>query len=275
VKIVVPVYSDVHHAALKRFRCELAFAADEQAAIEQVEDADASVGFCGPAVVAAGRKLRWLQTESAGVDGILPHVPKHIVLTSAKGAYAPQLAEHHLAMMLSLARRLGTHRRDGTFRMLEGSTLHVVGEGATGQALLKRAKALGMKKGPLRQADFVAICCPLTEKTRGLFNAKLLRQLKPGAILTNAARGAIVETPALVEALKSGHLSGAGLDVTEPEPLSADHPLWQMPNVILTPHIAGYSARTEAQVFAVVLENIRRFLKGRPLLNVVDRKKGY
>jgi phosphoglycerate dehydrogenase-like enzyme len=275
VKIVVPVYSHEHHETLKRLKCELAFAADERAAIEQVEDADAAVGFCGAPVVEAGKKLRWLQTESAGVDAVLPHVPKHIVLTSARGAYAPQLAEHHLAMMMSLARRLGTHRRDGVFRTLEGSTLHVVGEGATGQALLKKAKALGMKKGALKQADFIAICAPLTEKTRGLFNAKLLKQLKPGAILTNAARGAIVETPALVEALKSGHLAGAGLDVTDPEPLSADNPLWQMDNVILTPHIGGYAPHVEAQVFAIVLENIRRFLSGRPLLNIVDRKKGY
>jgi D-3-phosphoglycerate dehydrogenase len=278
VKLVVPAYGPGWIAALRKAapRAELSVCADDREAVAQVHDADGAIGFVGRDVVRAGRKLRWLQAESAGVDAILPHVPKHLTLTCARGAYAPQLAEHHLALMLALARRLGTRRRDGLFRVLEGSTLHVLGNGGTGKALAKKARALGMKLTPkLEAADFIALCCPLTPKTRGLFDRRLLGRLKPGAILTNAARGAIVDTDALVEALERGHLGGAGLDVTDPEPLPVNHPLWQMENVIITPHIGGYSPNADAQVFAIVLDNVRRFVSGRPLRNVVDRRKGY
>jgi phosphoglycerate dehydrogenase-like enzyme len=277
VKIIVPEYGRESLGALRRVKgVELAVCVDERAAMSNIWDAEGSIGYVSPELVRAGHKLKWIQTESAGVDAVLPFVPPSITLTCAKGAYAPQMAEHHLAMMLALARRLGTHRRNGFFRVLEGAVLYTVGEGATGAALQKKAKALGMRlTKKLSEADYVAICCPLTEKTRGMFDAKKLASMKRGAVLTNAARGQIVVTPALVEAVKSGHLAGAGLDVTDPEPLSADHPLWQMENVILTPHIAGYAPNNEEQVFRIILENVKRFVAKRPLINVVDRKKGY
>jgi D-3-phosphoglycerate dehydrogenase len=278
MKLVVPAYGPEWIAALRKAapRAELAVCADDREAVAQVHDADGTIGFVGRDVLKAGRRLRWVQTESAGVDKVIAHVPKHVTLTCARGAYSPQLAEHHLAMMLALARRLGTRRRDAEFRVLEGASLHVVGKGGTGQALSKKARALGMKLTlKLEAADFVAICCPLTPQTRGMFDRRMFARLKPGAILTNAARGAIVDTDALVEALGQGTLGGAGLDVTDPEPLPQGHPLWQMENVIITPHVGGYSPNADAQVFAIVLDNVRRFVRGRPLRNVVDRREGY
>src|SRR5262249_13067142 len=160
VKLIVPAYPADWLAALRRAapRAELAVCADEREALTQVTDADASIGFWGAELFAAGKKLRWVQAESAGVDRILPLLPRHVTLPCARGAYGPQLAEHHLAMMLALARGLGRRRRDGPFRVLEGAALHIVGQtGGTGRALAKKARGLGMHLTPRMQtADFVA-----------------------------------------------------------------------------------------------------------------------
>ena len=127
----------------------------------------------------------------------------------------------------------------------------------------------------LAEADVVALCVPLTKQTQGMIGTRELAALKKGAFLINVGRGKVVDTDALVKALESGHLAGACLDVTDPEPLPSDHPLWSMPNVVITPHMSGRSALTRERWNAVFVENIRRFGAGEPLLNVVDKAAGY
>ena len=127
----------------------------------------------------------------------------------------------------------------------------------------------------LPEADIVAVCVPLTSETQGLFNAAMFARMKRGAILINIARGKIVDTDALLQALQSGALAGACLDVTDPEPLPPSHPLWKQPRVIITPHVAADADLTDEREWLLIRENIRRFGAGEPLLNVVDVKSGY
>ena len=183
---------------------------------------------------------------------------------------------------------------------LSRQTLAVVGAGALGCAVAERAAAFGMtvlgvRRSPagamppgfasmtatadldavLGRADHVVITLPLTDETRGLFSAARIAAMKPGAHLYNVGRGAIVDPAALLAALRSGHLRGAGLDVTEPEPLPADSPLWREPGVIVTAHSSGLTPRSFERYQALLLENLRRFQRGETLLNVVDKRLGY
>jgi phosphoglycerate dehydrogenase-like enzyme len=127
----------------------------------------------------------------------------------------------------------------------------------------------------LPESDVVVLCVPLTPETEKLLDARAFAAMKPGSFLVNVARGKLVDTDALLEALETGRLAGACLDVTDPEPLPSDHPLWLLPNVVITPHVAADAALTEARAFALVRENLRRFDAGEPLLNVVDGAAGY
>jgi phosphoglycerate dehydrogenase-like enzyme len=181
---------------------------------------------------------------------------------------------------------------------MAGETLLVVGLGGTGLALAKRAAAFDMRilavtrspKPPtpgveyvgravvlhtlLPRADHVAICCALTPETYHLFSDGEFRLMKPTAFIHNVTRGGIVDHEALVRALRTGEIAGAGLDVTEPEPLPLGHPLWQMPNVLITPHSSGHSPHSGRRMFDLLRENLRRFAAGEPLLNVVDKRVG-
>jgi phosphoglycerate dehydrogenase-like enzyme len=224
---------------------------------------------------------------------------------------SPTIGEHAIAMMLSLTRGLtpfakmmtdGDWRRDfarsSGMLSVDGKTMLVVGLGGIGKQVALRAKALGMRvvatrnssrEGPdyvdyvglsdelhalAAEADVIVNALPLTEATAGLFDKTFFAHAKAGSYFINVGRGGTVVTDELLAALEEGRLAGAGLDVTDPEPLPADHPLWQMPNVIITPHVAGFggSRRWHAML---VRENIRRFIAGEPLLNVVDPERGY
>ncbi|HKG27332.1 MAG TPA: D-2-hydroxyacid dehydrogenase [Thermomicrobiales bacterium] len=271
--------------------------------------ADAIVGWGVSAEeIAAAPNLRWIQTVGAGVEDIIvPEMAaRGIILTNNSGVHAPNIAEHLMAMILAFARRLpfqirgqlahewrDTSGRQGLFE-LGGQTLLVVGLGDIGQALAQRALAFGMNvvgvrrrdRGPvegvsevvglealprvLPNAHHVAICLPLTVQTRGLFDRATILRMRPGAFLYNIGRGPIVETTALVDSLESGHLGGAGLDVTDPEPLPADSPLWDMENVIITSHTSGATPRYWDRAIVVLESNIERFRSGAELLNVVD-----
>ncbi len=177
--------------------------------------------------------------------------------------------------------------------------MFVVGLGGIGSEIAKRAHGFGMhvlatrrSEQPkpdyvdeqgladdferfLPRADVVAICVPLTDETRGLFDDEEFASMKAGSYLINVARGGIVETPALLEALRSGRLAGACLDVTDPEPLPREHPLWREPNVVITPHIASDATLTDERWWSLYRENVRRFAAGEPLLNTVDKAAGY
>lgn len=286
------------------------------AALARAEEAHGIDGrYATPEFLARAKNLVWVQAMHAGVDGLMTVEPlmknDAIVLTNFRGVHGPTIADHAMAMLLSLTRDLQTYaapdarRRPGRGEAahrtiaLDGRTMLVVGIGGIGTEIAQRAHGFGMHvigtrrsttPGPafiekvgqskdllsmLPEADVVAIAVPLTAETKGLFNAETFAAMKPGAYLINIARGKVVDTDALVEALKNGKLAGACLDVTDPEPLPVDHPLRSFPNVIITPHVAGVSNVTIQRGNALFRENIRRFGAGEPLLNVVDKQAGY
>lgn len=267
-----------------------------------------------PEFLAAADKLHWVQAWSAGVDTYLAletlRKTDRIVLTNMQGIHGPVIAEHVMGMILTLSRAFPAYleaqargvweRAAGSGqRALAGSTLLVAGMGGIGTEVAKRAHGFDMRvlatvrsrrAAPafvdelgtdkdlerfLPLADFVVICLPLTKDTEGLFNARMFELMKDDAVLVNIGRGPIVETDALVAALKAGHIGGAALDVTDPEPLPDGHPLWSMDNVFITPHVAGAAALTGTRRELLFQENLRRFGAGEPLLNVVDKAAGY
>ena len=294
---------------------ELLAARDAAEGAKLAAGADAAIGFCTPEVLAAGTGIRWIQSFSAGVERCvaIPALrERDILLTNMQRVAAPVMAEHVLAMMLAFARGLDfyiperaaaswTRELPPPAKMLtlEGKTVLVVGLGGIGTEVAKRAHALGMRviatrasgrEGPpyvayvglpdeLRklaaQADFVVNTVPLTPATTRLFDAAFFAAMKPRGYFFNVGRGQSVVQDDLVAALRSGHLAGAGLDVTDPEPLPKSSPLWQLPNVIITPHVSAASDVGDAARFAIVRENLRRYVAGEKMLSVVDVAKGY
>ncbi|HSM29705.1 MAG TPA: D-2-hydroxyacid dehydrogenase [Woeseiaceae bacterium] len=289
-------------------------APSEDAARAEASDADAIIGYCSDDVVAGADALVWIQIFSAGAERCLAVdevASGSILLTNMQKMASPVIGEHAIAMMLSLTRGLTQQAKtmpEGSWdrsignelgmMSVDGKTALVVGLGGIGRAAAKRAAALGMRviatrnssrSGPdyvdyvglsdelfelAAQADVVINALPLTPETEGLFDAAFFDAVKPGVFFVNVARGASVVTDDLVAALADGRVAAAGLDVTDPEPLPADHVLWRMPNVIITPHIAWYGNNRERQL-TLARENIRRFIAGDALLNVVDPERGY
>ena len=241
-------------------------------------------------------------------------VKSDVLLTNASGVHAIPISEHVIGLMLSLSRKLHLAMRlqierkwreesivnipDLPGEMFE-KTFGIIGLGAIGRAVAERAKALGMqvigtrknwKRSEnfvdqllppeqmdtlLSQSDVVVVACPLTEETKGLIGKEQLRKMKPTAFLINIARGKIIDEQALIRALKESWIRGAGLDVFEEEPLPEASELWGLPNVVITPHVAGATPKYWARVANLFADNLRRFLDGQPLLNVVDKKLGY
>ena len=294
---------------------ELLLAQDVAQAAALAREADAVLGLCTAAVLEAGPRIRWIQSYSAGVERCvaIPALRERgILLTNMQRVAGPVMAEHVVAMMLAHARGLPffveeraasrwTRDVPDGVRMttLEGKTVLVVGLGGIGLEVAKRAHALGMRvvatrasgrEGPAfvsyvglpdelgklaAEADVVVNTAPLTPTTTGMFDAKFFAAVKPGAFFVNVGRGGSVVQPELIAALRSGRLGGAGLDVTDPEPLPPDSPLWQLPNVILTPHVSANSDVDEGLRFTVAAENLRRYVAGEKMLSVVDVARGY
>ena len=278
----------------------------------QAHGADAHL--LSSAFLDAAPDFRWAQSGSAGVDRYITISElmsrDEIVLTNMKGMYGPVIAEHVFAMMLSHTRSLPQYldagRRGewdrgpaGTMTALQGGTMLVVGLGGIGSEIAMRANAFNMRvlatartqrpappyvdelgTAPdldrlLPEADVVVLAVPLTDETRGMINRETIARMKDGAWLVNIARGAVVETDALVEALDKGKIGAAFLDVTDPEPLPEGHTLWNRDNVLITPHVAARAELSLERRLALTLENMRRFGAGEPLLNVVDKAAGY
>lgn len=274
--------------------------------------ADALLGYCDPSIIAAGPSIRWVQAYGAGVEDCLttPIIRERgILLTNMQRVLGPAMAEHVMSLALSFARRLPIYRdqqRQGLWRVdstsavtLDGRTMLVVGLGGIGTEVARRAHAFGMtvnairnsdRPGPpfvsrvgqsaallefVRDADVVVNTLPLTDETRNMFDAKVFAAMKNDAWFINVGRGGTVVTADLVRALESGEIGGAGLDVTEPEPLPRDHPLWAMPNVIITPHVAPQSDINVEVRWLLMRENLRRYVAGEPMLSVVDTTRGY
>jgi len=254
--------------------------------------------------------LGWIQAMTAGVDGFLvPELAERgTLLTNTSGVHVPNAAEHVLALMLGFARGLPAlyaaqarqewrQRTDLQFE-LSGQTVCVVGLGDIGLALAERARGLGMRVTGVRrqptpvagvervatsetmapllaQADHVALCLPLTPETRGVFDRERIAQIKRGAYLYNVGRGETLDHAALVAALRERRLAGAGLDVTDPEPLPVDHPLWSLETVVITSHTSGGSPNLWDRVLELLVDNIARYREDRPLRNLVDPLLGY
>lgn len=279
---------------------------------EDVDWAQVILGNVPAAMLHGSPALEWLQTNSAGVEAyIQPGVlAGDTLLTNATGAYGLAIAEHMLGMLLELFKKLelyrdaqksGAWQSQGAVKAVYGSTVLVLGMGDIGGEFAARCKALGAKvigvrRSPrpcpeyadevhlledldslLPQADVVAVTLPGTDATRGLMSRERLAKMKEGAVLLNVGRGFIVDTEALCDALERGHLSGAGVDVTDPEPLPPTHRLWNIPTAVVTPHISGFYhlRETHERIVGIFLENLRHFQAGGPLRNLVDFATGY
>ena len=287
--------------------------AGEEGAI--LEEAEVILGFCSPQLIRAAKNLRWLQHFGTGLDHCLLSPAAQdadFILTNAQHTAGPPIAEHVIAMLVMLTRNLQYFHLmqqqqvwqrppDTPSPMIEigGKTMLVAGLGGIGTEVARRAAGLGMRviatrrsgrEGPdfvdyvglpdelpelAAQADVIVNALPLTRETAGIFGREFFAATKPGAYFISIGRGKHTDTGELIAALKSGKLAGAGLDVTDPEPLTEGHELWTLPNVIITPHIAWMTDRGIERNRLVITENLRRYINGERLLNVVDIDRGY
>jgi len=285
--------------------------ADQKKLIEQVADADAIFGRINPALFRAAKKLKWVQIYSAGVETYrFPEfINSNVVLTNCKILQGPNIADRAFSLLLALTRSLNylipERTKEEWPKMkyhpieLRGKTAVIIGVGGIGSQIAQRAHAFGMtvigvdpKEIPLNpyvskmvfpdrldsvlpMADVVFISAPHTPQSEGMMGPKQFELLKKNSYFIAVSRGKLYNTDALVKALDSRRLAGAGLDVTNPEPLPKGHPLWKFDKVIITPHIAGQSDGVGERRMELIKENIARFVSGEPMLNVVDKIKGY
>lgn len=278
--------------------------------LEEIADSDIFFGRIPRPVFLAAKQLKWIQVFGAGVETqFFPElVESEVILTNTSGAYNQTMADHAFALILGISRGVAISERNrprrvwgrtGTLRQLGGQTLGIIGLGNIGCEIAKRGKVFGMKvvaadirdmERPdfvdqlwniqdidrvLEQSDYLVLVAPLTSKTRGMIGARELSKMKPTACLINIGRGALVDEPALINALKTGVIAGAGLDVFINEPLPPDSELWDMENVVMTPHIGGLSPESRAFSFEIFLENFKKFVAGEPLRNVIDKQRQF
>ncbi|HUS05142.1 MAG TPA: D-2-hydroxyacid dehydrogenase [Bryobacteraceae bacterium] len=282
--------------------------------MQEITDADAYIGEIKPAEVRAGKNLKWVQIMSAGAERVLfmsggnDLRDSNIVLTNNRIVQGPEIADHAMAMLLTLTRQLNKFigdRQQETWQPrnfggieLNGRNALVIGAGGIGQQIALRAWAFGMKVTAvdpqdypftpfiqkivkpdqldevLPQADVVFISVPLTEKSRKMMGAKQFELMKKDSYFIAVSRGGIYDMNGLVKALDGRKIAGAGVDVTDPEPLPKGHALWKFENAIVTPHIAGRSDKDRGRMVNTIKENIQRFVAGKPLINVVDKQRG-
>ena len=276
---------------------------------DRVSDVDIIYGHIGAADLAKAESLRWVQVASAGVEGMMYPAFKasDIILTNSRRMHGSQIAEHAFALLLSLTRRIITQyefmkgKRWEKVPCIElaGMTMGILGLGGIGRAIATRAKAFefnviavdpeSMEKPEsvtelgkldwlldfMAKSNVVVVCCPITPETHKLLSHEQFNQMQDGSYLVNISRGKVVDEDALIAALRSGKLAGAGLDVTYTEPCPPESPLWTEPNVVLTAHSAGSSQHIEARTMRLFIDNLHRYVKGESLINVADKEKGY
>ncbi|PLS83608.1 MAG: D-2-hydroxyacid dehydrogenase [Chloroflexi bacterium] len=314
ILLMYPPSAD-HLAALQAVApgAELCVAQDEAHAARLIGDAEVVLGnryFLQSLPYA--QRLRWMQSNSMGVDRILTAGVglDNIVLTNARGVYDDELAEHTLALIFALVRQLHYARDDQqaqrwqrrSLRTIGGMQALILGWGGIGQALAQRLLALGVRVHAARQrhlgppatdaqdvtmhgphtwraalptTDILLLALPLTPATHHVVGAAELAALPPDALVVNVGRGGTLDEQTLLNALQRDRLSGAGLDVLEHEPLPPDHPLWREPKVLITPHVGRSIERPPFRWEPLFVENVRRYVRGEPLLNVVDQRRGY
>ena len=286
---------------------ELAYIAGQEPAPQELEEASVILGGFDTDLAKYAVKTRWFQLSWAGADAFAAPgvIPKEAILTSAVGAYGLAVSEHMLAQTFAMIRRFGQYGRNqvrhewkpmGAITSVEGAVAAVLGLGDIGGSYARKMKALGAyviglrksdKEKPdyvdeqytideldrvLPRADIVAMVLPGGPATHHIMDEARIGKMKPGAYLLNVGRGNAVDLTALKAALKDGRLRGAALDVTEPEPLPPEDELWDMENVILTPHAAGqlFLPATLDRIIAIAADNLRRYIRGEPLRNVVE-----
>lgn len=268
-------------------------------------------------------KLRWIHSPAAALHGVLiPEVvASDVLVTNSSDVYGPSVAEHAMAMLLAMARHLPSSMRyqqrhewaqeqlwkeSPRFRSLDGAVLGLLGVGAIGREIARRALAFGMRICAVREhpergldfldspasvnvelrgfnqvdavvedADYLVLAAPVTPKTRGLINSERIARMKPHAYLINVSRGALVDEAALIEALQNRRIAGAALDVFRHEPLASDSPLWDLPNVLITPHTGALTDTVWERHYALLSENLRRYMAGQQLLSLADKNEGY
>lgn len=294
-------------------KIEFVVAKTPEALMAAAAEAEVVFGRLGYEPFLAAKKLRWIQSSSAGVEWMqeLPVLAdSEVIVTNTRGAHAITIAEHTFGMLICLARGFGSFFKAQQQRVwlrplerapvgLAGLTMGVIGLGQIGRAIADRAHAFGMtviavdahEVSPpayvsqfwlleglpelLRQADVVVVATPYTPETEGMLGLEQLSLMKPSAYLLVVSRGGIVDETALAKLLKEERLAGAGLDVQAVEPLPEDSDLWEAPNLILTPHCSGMSKQTTAMVIGICRDNLTRYLNGEPLNNLVDKRRGY
>ena len=284
---------------------------------EEIVDAEIVIAWSiRPEQIAAAKQLQWVHSPAGAVHQLMfPElVNSDIILTNAREVHGPVVAEHVIALIFALAKKIPDSVRlqqrhvwgqqilwDELPRIREvvGATVGIVGLGSIGRAVAKSAKALGMRViavrehpekgsesadavfGPaqidelFRQADYVVLAAPVTETTKAIANAERLALMKTGACLINVGRGALVDEPALARALREKRIGGAALDVFPKEPLPGDSPLWDVPNLLITPHTAALTEKLWERHYSLFSENLQRYLSGSPLLAIVDKRRGY
>lgn len=284
----------------------------EEEALAVAPEIEVILGHFLPSVCAVAPKLRWIQSFSAGMDKFLfPALAERdeVMLSNMAGMYAPQGAEHAWAFLLCMARGLipaweqkKQHQwKAGSVVEITGMTLGIIGMGGFGLEMVKRAAGYDMTilavdpvrtdvpagvaelkpateeniHSLLRRSDVVMMACPRTPETYHLISHEELNLMKPTAYLINVTRGGIIDEDALVATLTAGKIAGAALDVTEVEPLPADSPLWDTPNLLLTPHRAGASQHRPQVIVHFFQEQLQRYLNGERPRNVIDKRRGY
>lgn len=299
-------------AASGRYNCCFRYIPGKNVTKEDVNKANVIIGNLSPDLVRGAEKLEWFQLNSAGADpytkpGVLP---EKAVLTNATGAYGLAVSEHMLALVFDLIRRFNQYHRNqtehqwksmGNIISVEGSKVLIMGLGDIGGDFARKMKALGAYTigvrrtcrdmpeyldeqhtleeldGLLPKADIVAMVLPGGPATNHLMDERRLRLMKKGAYLINVGRGSAIDPKALLQVLQEEHLGGCGLDVTEPEPLPADDPLWDMKNLVITPHVAGnfFLSETFERIVRIAGSNLEAWAAGNELRNVVDFATGY
>ena len=287
--------------------------ADPKSAIDEIHDVEVVLGFVNREMFLHAENLKWVQSISSGVDMFFydEFVNSGVVLTSEKGLVGSHLADHAFGLLLMLTRQLRTsllhgpdtwqHRGEMRRQMFEltGLTLGVFGYGSTGHHMAQRGAGFGMEvialdRDPIKpeapvkevwqsdqfdrllsESDVLSICCPLTQETRGILDAQAFSQMPTDSILVNVTRGEVMVENDLVDALRTGQIAGAALDVTPREPLPEVSPLWSMPNVVMTPHTAGASQFRSQRNLDRFLRNLQHYLAREPLEGLIDMETGY
>ena len=293
---------------------EIAWAGSPDEVAEKIGDADAVYGWPSKEQFLAAKRLKWIQAPSAGVE-MLCSVPEivesDVVITNARGAHARVIAEHAFALLLAFTRGILRFEQDKAARRwmrnqaipdvleIAGWTIGIIGYGQIGQHVGRRAlgfemdllavdsepiadaphgvEVWGLDRLPelMERSDVVVVAAPYSPSSHHMLSADLLERMKPTAYLLVVSRGGIVDEPALVDVLRKGKIAGAGLDVFEEEPYPPTGQLWDIPNLILTPHLAGASTQKDRRCVEILRENVLRFQRGEELVNVVDKRRGY